>query len=77
MADSIKWYLKPVAIIVAILAVGPFAIPVIWISPAFKRWQKIVITILLLLLTLWLVRTSAGMVESFKQRMQELQDTMR
>ena len=77
MTTSIKWYLKPVAIVVAILAVGPFAIPLVWMSPAFNKWQKIAITALLILLTIWLVRTSVNLVETFKQRMQELQAAMK
>jgi hypothetical protein len=64
-------------IAIAILAIGPFAIPLVWISPAFKRWQKILITILLILLTIWLVRASVNLAETLKHRMQELQEIMK
>jgi hypothetical protein len=77
MADPIKWYLKPAAIVVAILAVGPFAIPLVWVSPAFKKWQKTVITVLLILLTIWLVGFSADAYKSFHQQILDLQAIMK
>lgn len=71
-----KWYLKPVAIVVAILAAGPFAIPLVWMSPAFKKWQKVVITIALILLTVWLVKISAEAYKILMKEMKALQDAM-
>ena len=67
---KIKWYLKPVAVVVWILVAGPFAIPVVWMSPAFKKWQKIAITILLILRTIWMVQ---GVVAAYKLILADMQ----
>ena len=74
---KIKWYLKPVAIVVAILIAGPFAIPMVWVTPAFKKWHKIVITILLILLTIWMIQ---GVVAAYKlilANMRQLSETFK
>jgi len=52
-----KWYHKPVIILVAILAAGPFALPLVWTSPSLKLWHKLAVTLALLALTIWLVKS--------------------
>jgi uncharacterized membrane protein YhaH (DUF805 family) len=76
-SGNIKWYLKPVAVIVAILALGPLALPLVWLSPAFKRWHKVVMTILIILVTAWLVKGSMDLYKVFSQEMKDLQDVMK
>lgn len=73
---KIKWFLKPASVIVAILIVGPFALPLVWISPAFKKLAKVVITILVILISIWLVRTSADIYKLFVTEMQSLKATL-
>ena len=52
--QATKWYYSPLAIVVAILIAGPFAIPLVWLSPAFKMWQKVLIIFALVAFTVWL-----------------------
>ena len=75
--SQIKWYLKPPAIIAAILLLGPFALPMVWLSPAFKKSHKIVITIIITFLTIWIVIASIRLYNILLQRMTELQRLMR
>ena len=65
----VKWYLKPLVVFIIILAAGPFALPLVWKSPSFKGWQKIVITIVLVILTAWLIKSS---VELYRILLKEL-----
>lgn len=53
----VKWYHRPLVIFIAILAVGPFALPLVWMSPSLKTWHKTAITLLLLALTVWLLKS--------------------
>ena len=59
--EKVKWYLKPLVIFVIILAAGPFALPLVWKSPSFKKWHKTVITITLVILTVWLIISSVNL----------------
>jgi membrane protein implicated in regulation of membrane protease activity len=73
----VKWYLRPVAILLAILAVGPFAIPLVWLSPALKAWLKIVITIAIVLLTIWMINASASLYSTLSGQVEDLRKAMR
>lgn len=73
---QVKWYLKPVSVIIGILVLGPFALPLIWMSPALKMWQKIALTVLTAALTVWMVGESAKMFQSVLKHIQDLQAAM-
>ena len=73
---QIKWYHKPVTVIIAILCIGPFALPLLWLSPAFKKNHKIIITILLLVLTISRVKTSVVLYMMLLERIKELQEML-
>ncbi len=81
MADNakppMKWYFKPFFVIIAVLSLGPFALPLVWMSPAFSKPSKIVITILVILLTIWLVRVSMDTYHLFMKEMQDLQNAVK
>jgi hypothetical protein len=71
--ETVKWYLRPAVIVIAIIGVGPFAIPMIWISPVFKRWHKITLTVLTIIFTLWVVKSSIELYRILLREMQNLQ----
>ena len=73
----VKWYLSPAAILIAIIAIGPFAIPMVWISPALKRWQKMLLTIIVVLFTLWVVKSSIDLYRILLREMQNLQAVLK
>ncbi|MFA5143156.1 MAG: hypothetical protein WC522_03150 [Candidatus Omnitrophota bacterium] len=72
--SAVKWCYKPVWIFVGILAVGPLAIPLVWLSPALKKWHKIAITIALAAITIWMVKATADIYRSFMKEMAALQN---
>lgn len=72
-AKPIKWYYRPVMVIVAILALGPFALPLVWMSPALKKWHKIVLFALTLALTAWLVKAMADIYQVVSKQMSDMQ----
>ena len=50
-----KWYFKAYVLVIAILCIGPFALPLRWANPRFSLKAKIVITALILILTWYLM----------------------
>lgn len=70
---AMKWYLRPASIVIAILVVGPFALPLVWMSPAFNKWAKVLITAGLIILTIWAIKASADLIQLIFKQMQELQ----
>ncbi len=52
---QIKWYFRTSVLIIAILSVGPLALPLLWLNPRFSKISKIIITIAVLILTYYLI----------------------
>lgn len=42
-----KWYFQPLGMIFLFIAVGPFALPLIWMNPDYSKLKKIIITLIL------------------------------
>ncbi len=74
--SEIKWHMRPVVVIMAILFVGPLALPLVWLSPAFRKSHKIVITIIIILLTVWLGIVSIRLYNILLQRITELRELL-
>jgi uncharacterized protein (DUF983 family) len=67
-----KWYFKTYVLIIAFLCIGPLALPLLWINPRFSRRNKIVITIIVIVLsyylTIFMVR-SLKVISSYYQQL--------
>jgi len=72
----VKWHHKPVTVIMAFLCVGALALPLLWTSPAFSKKLKVVITLLVIALSIWLVKLSMDLYTISMNRLQELQELM-
>ena len=73
----VKWYFDPLVVAVAILAAGPLAIPLVIMSPAFKRWHKVAITIAVILITIWAIKASADIYRKLLSDLQLLKDALK
>ena len=71
--DKIKWYYKPVPVVIAILCIGPFALPLLWFSPSFKRIYKIIISIVIIAISVWFVKVSADLYGILLEEFQEIE----
>ena len=71
------WFLTPPAVTIAVLCAGPFALPLVWMSSALKRWHKWLITVIIVFLTIWLFKASAELFNILFKEMQALQEAIR
>jgi len=51
---KLPWYFKNSVVVVAFLSVGPLALPLVWFHPKMSRTQKILWTVVTLVLTYFL-----------------------
>jgi len=49
-----KWYLKTTTLIIALLCIGPFALPLVWLNPRFSQKAKIIISAIIIILSYYL-----------------------
>jgi uncharacterized membrane protein YvbJ len=47
-----KWYFSTSAIVVALLLLGPLALPMVWFNPRYKIITKAVVTVIVIALTI-------------------------
>jgi len=75
-SKQIKWYLKPVPILVAVLLAGPLAIPLVWASPIFKKRTKVLIIIGLIVVTILIIKSYFVMYKILKNEILDLQKVL-
>ncbi|MBI3252101.1 MAG: hypothetical protein HYZ52_02120 [Candidatus Omnitrophica bacterium] len=63
MTTPEKWYFKTSAVVVAFLAVGPLALPLVWFNPRYDKRTKAIVTVAAAIAT-WLM--GAAMLKSFQ-----------
>ena len=64
-----KWYHSSIALIAAVLCVGPLALPLVWTNKKYNTITKAIITVAVIGLTVWLcyimVKMYANMLNQF------------
>lgn len=58
-----KWYYKTYFLILMFLCIGPLALPLFWANPRYSKTNKIVSSVIVIILTYFLV---AAMMKSTK-----------
>ncbi len=65
--EKIPWYFGKSFIVIAVLSVGPLALPLIWWRPQTTRAWKIGLTIVILVLSWILFRTTMESIRTIKE----------
>ncbi len=77
MTSSSRWYAKPVWLVLWISLIGPLALPMVWSSPHLTRPAKWMISITVILLTVWLTVAMFRIVLLTLQRLKTYPDFSR
>jgi len=69
-----KWYFTNKWIIIALLSIGPFALPMIWYNPNYSKTAKWILTIItfiatIILIVLFVILVGV-LIEQYKNLMQ-------
>jgi len=68
-----KWYHKPIIVVLAIFSLGPLALPVLWGAPSFKKWHKILISAIVITGT---IMTIKGLLYFYNVALEETEATL-
>ncbi|MGA2916559.1 MAG: hypothetical protein ABSE89_11085 [Sedimentisphaerales bacterium] len=49
-----KWYFSTYWLVIGILCIGPFALPLMWFNPRYKPITKIIVSIVVITVSIWL-----------------------
>jgi hypothetical protein len=48
-----KWYFSTSAVVIALLVLGPLALPMVWFNPRYKIITKLIVTVIVIALTIF------------------------
>lgn len=66
------WYHSTTAIVLALLMLGPLALPLVWIHPRYSIKAKVVVTIIVLILTIAICYAMVGMYVYLMKQIESL-----
>jgi O-antigen/teichoic acid export membrane protein len=73
-----KWYLKPVSVILSLFFIlGPLGLPLLYRSPYFSKRTKVILTIAVIIYTIYLIFVSLELGIQLYKRFEELQEILR
>ena len=67
-----RWHQSTAAVVIALLSVGPFALPLVWFNPRYSIVTKIVITVLVLAATALLIHFTISAYTSLITQIDQL-----
>ncbi len=69
---KIKWYYSTSTVVIALLCVGPLALPLVWLNPRYKIITKLVVTVAVIVLSILLCYLTAGIYSRLTQQIEGL-----
>lgn len=71
-APKAKWYSSTYVVVIAILCVGPLALPLVWFNPRYKITIKAVVTAVVIVFTILLSMLMSHMYSSLMGQIKAL-----
>ncbi len=71
---QMRWYYRTSVLVIALLCVGPIALPLIWINPRFRPATKVLVSAAVILATygsIILMRQSIDNIATYYRQIQE------
>ena len=69
-----KWYFSNTWVIIAILSVGPFALPLVWLNPRFGLALRIGVTVGTLVFSYWAWTFTRDLMAGLEEQLELMQE---
>ena len=67
-----KWYFATTTVVIALLCLGPLSLPLVWFNPRYKIITKIIVTIIVIVLSIWLCYLTTNMYLQLTEQIKAL-----
>lgn len=67
------WYYSNSIVVLAFLAVGPLALPLIWIHPDYNRVTKVILSVVVTALSIWAYIVTRDLYREMMQQLKTLE----
>jgi hypothetical protein len=64
---KLPWYFTTATLVFALFTVGPLALPLVWFHPKYSVTKKIILTIVILLVSWFLISSFAAALKTLKE----------
>ncbi len=71
-SENTKWYFSTTGVVIALLFVGPLALPLVWLHPQYNRITKIILTIIIVGFSIWFYFITKGLYLNLTQQLKGL-----
>ena len=68
-----RWYFSKSAVVVALLCVGPLALPLVWLHPRYRIATKLLVTVVVIAITIWTCFLMKDLYDLVAEQLKELQ----
>ncbi len=65
---KMKWYFSTYWFVIGLLCVGPFALPLMWFNPRYKLITKIIVSVAVIAISIWLYGEFKSALNLVKQQ---------
>ena len=72
---ALPWYFRTTTLVIALLSIGPFALPLVWWHPKMKISLKIAISVATLVLTWYAYVGTMAAIENLQEQMKTRQES--
>ncbi len=69
VAPGGKWYFTNMAVVIALLALGPFALPLVWLNPRYNLVTRLVITVVVVAFSYWAYGFTRDLLQDLNEQM--------
>lgn len=70
--SAAKWYYTTSTVVIALLGLGPLALPLVWVNPKYQLVTKIIITIIVIAATVWFCWLMGHMYQNVIKQINDL-----
>ena len=74
--EKLPWYFRSATIWIAVLSVGPLALPLIWLHPKMTASKKVLWTVVVLVLSYFLAVATMDALKKFEETYRQLKTMM-
>lgn len=74
-ANQLPWYFRTATLVIALLSIGPLALPLVWWHPKMEIWIKVAITLVTLIATWYLYLGTMAALENLNEQFKQLRES--
>lgn len=71
----LPWYFRTTTLVIALLSIGPLALPLVWWHPKMEIWLKVGISVVMLVVTWYLYQGTMAALENLNEQMKLLRES--